>query len=134
MLSTGTITAANLIGTLAGQPLSALVGEINAGNAYVNVHTNDGQDPTNEGPGDFPGGEIRGQMADWHSPDGDAECIFRGPTSGLTSVRSSSVGTSAGRTAGCGRSWLGGQRRRVQRNSRRSCALRHEYFVKAWSG
>ena len=62
VLSTGTITAADLIGTLAGQPLSALVGEINAGNAYVNVHTNDGQDPTNEGPGDFPGGEIHGQM------------------------------------------------------------------------
>lgn len=62
VLSTGTITAANLIGPLAGQPLSALVNEINAGNAYVNVHTNDGEDPTNEGPGDFPGGEIRGQM------------------------------------------------------------------------
>ena len=62
VLATGTITAANLIGTLAGQPLSALVDEINAGNAYVNVHTNDGDDTPNEGPGDFPGGEIRGQM------------------------------------------------------------------------
>ena len=62
VLSTGTITAANLIGSLAGQPLSALVDQINAGNAYVNVHTNDGVAPTNSGPGDFPGGEIRGQM------------------------------------------------------------------------
>ena len=62
VLATGTITAANLIGPLAGQPLSALVDEINAGNAYVNVHTNDGDDTPNEGPGDFPGGEIRGQM------------------------------------------------------------------------
>ena len=62
VLSTGTITAADLIGPLAGQPLSALVDEIDAGNAYVNVHTNDGVVPTNEGPGDFPGGEIRGQM------------------------------------------------------------------------
>ena len=53
VLATGTITAANLINTLAGQPLSALVAEINAGNAYVNVHTNDGVDPTNSGPGDF---------------------------------------------------------------------------------
>lgn len=32
------------------------------GNAYVNVHTNDGVAPANTGPGDFPGGEIRGQM------------------------------------------------------------------------
>ncbi len=62
VLATGTITAANLIGPLAGMPLSALVDEINAGNAYVNVHTNDGDDTPNEGPGDFPGGEIRGQM------------------------------------------------------------------------
>ena len=29
---------------------------------YVNVHTNDGVAPTNTGPGDFPGGEIRGQV------------------------------------------------------------------------
>ena len=33
-----------------------------SGNAYVNVHTNDGVDPPNTGPGDFPGGEIRGQV------------------------------------------------------------------------
>jgi hypothetical protein len=32
------------------------------GNAYVNVHTNDGVDPPDTGPGDFPGGEIRGQI------------------------------------------------------------------------
>ena len=31
---------------------------------YVNVHTNDGIAPTNTGPGDFPGGEIRGQIDD----------------------------------------------------------------------
>jgi len=33
-----------------------------SGNTYVNVHTNDGVLPTNQGPGDFPGGEIRGQV------------------------------------------------------------------------
>src|SRR5207249_402096 len=33
-----------------------------SGNAYVNVHTNDGMAPPNSGPGDFPGGEIRGQL------------------------------------------------------------------------
>ena len=32
------------------------------GNAYVNVHTNDGIAPVNTGAGDFPGGEIRGQV------------------------------------------------------------------------
>ena len=39
-----------------------LVDEMIAGNTYVNVHTNDGVAPTNTGPGDFPGGEIRGQI------------------------------------------------------------------------
>jgi hypothetical protein len=58
----GTITAANLINALAGQPIRALVAEIEAGNAYVNVHTNDGVAPPDTGPGDFPGGEIRGQL------------------------------------------------------------------------
>ena len=62
VLSTGTITAADLVGPLAGMPLSALIGEMEAGNTYVNVHTNDGVAPTNTGPGDFPGGEIRGQL------------------------------------------------------------------------
>jgi hypothetical protein len=33
-----------------------------AGLTYVNVHTNDGVAPLNTGPGDFPGGEIRGQL------------------------------------------------------------------------
>ncbi|HJZ56167.1 MAG TPA: CHRD domain-containing protein, partial [Gemmataceae bacterium] len=59
---TGTITAADLVGSLAGQPLSALVARMRVGNAYVNVHTNDGVPPPNTGPGDFPDGEIRGQI------------------------------------------------------------------------
>jgi hypothetical protein len=50
-LSSGTITAANLVGPLAGQPLSALIEEIESGNAYVNVHT-----------AEYPMGEIRAQM------------------------------------------------------------------------
>lgn len=62
VIAEGTITAANLTGALAGQPLSALVTQLINGNAYVNVHTNDGVAPTNTGPGDFPGGEIRGQI------------------------------------------------------------------------
>jgi len=50
-LGEGTITAGDLTGPLAGQPLSALVAAIDAGNAYVNVHTSQ-----------FPGGEVRGQV------------------------------------------------------------------------
>jgi len=62
VLAQGTITAANLVGPLAGHPLSDLLDAMQAGNAYVNVHTNDGVAPTNTGPGDFPGGEIRAQV------------------------------------------------------------------------
>jgi hypothetical protein len=62
VLAEGTITGANLVGTLAGHPLSSLLDAINSGNAYVNVHTNDFIAPTNTGPGDYPGGEVRGQI------------------------------------------------------------------------
>ena len=50
-LASGTITAADLVGPLAGQPLSALIEAIEAGNTYVNVHTSA-----------HTGGEIRGQI------------------------------------------------------------------------
>ena len=62
VIAEGTVTAANLSGPLAGQPFSALVEALNSGNAYVNVHTNDGVPPTGTGPGDLPGGEIRGNF------------------------------------------------------------------------
>jgi hypothetical protein len=62
VLAEGTFTAANLVGPLAGHPLSDLIAAIQSGDAYVNVHTNDGVDGVNTGPGDFPGGEIRGQL------------------------------------------------------------------------
>jgi len=42
--------------------LADVVDNVTSGNAYVNVHTNDGMAPPNSGPGDFPGGEIRGQL------------------------------------------------------------------------
>lgn len=51
ILSEGTITAANLVGPLAGQPLSALLAAFEAGTAYVNVHT-----------AAHPSGEIRGDV------------------------------------------------------------------------
>lgn len=41
-----------------------LLDAMRAGLTYVNVHTNDGVAPANTGPGDFPGGEIRGQLDD----------------------------------------------------------------------
>jgi hypothetical protein len=50
-LASGTITADDLVGPLAGQPLSALIDAIEAGNTYVNVHTSANT-----------GGEIRGQL------------------------------------------------------------------------
>jgi hypothetical protein len=62
ILAEGDITAADLIGDLAGAPLETLLSDIAAGNIYLNVHTNDGVDPPNTGPGDFPPGEIRGQV------------------------------------------------------------------------
>lgn len=62
VLATGTITAAHLVGPLAGMDFSVLVAAMRAGGTYANVHTNDGIPPTNEGAGDFPGGEIRGQI------------------------------------------------------------------------
>ncbi len=39
-----------------------VLAQIRNNNTYVNVHTNDDVAPTGTGPGDFPGGEIRGQL------------------------------------------------------------------------
>lgn len=50
-LGEGEITAASLVGSLTGQPLSALLDVMRSGGAYVNVHTTQ-----------FPPGEIRGQI------------------------------------------------------------------------
>ena len=47
----GTVTAADLVGPLAGMPFSALLEAMEAGNIYVNVHT-----------AEYPGGEIRATL------------------------------------------------------------------------
>lgn len=51
VFATGSITSANLVGPLAGMPLSSLVARMESGMAYVNVHTTA-----------YPAGEIRGQF------------------------------------------------------------------------
>jgi hypothetical protein len=61
-LAEGTITAPDTNNGCGWADLGAVLAAIQSGNTYVNVHTNDGVDPPNTGPGDFPGGEIRGQI------------------------------------------------------------------------
>jgi hypothetical protein len=61
-LSQGTIAAPDLPNGCGWADLDAVLAAIESGNTYVNVHTNDGVDPPNTGPGDFPSGEIRGQI------------------------------------------------------------------------
>ncbi len=51
VLAEGTVTAANLVGALAGMTLDDLRAAFDAGLAYVNVHTSQ-----------FPAGEIRGDI------------------------------------------------------------------------
>ncbi len=58
----GAFTAADFVGPLQGKTMADLITAMETGGAYVNLHTNDGVDPTNAGAGDFPGGEIRGQI------------------------------------------------------------------------
>ena len=61
VLSSGTFDPDGQTCTFAEGTIS-LLEAMRAGRTYVNVHTNDGDDTPNEGPGDFPGGEIRGQI------------------------------------------------------------------------
>ena len=58
LLAQGSFDASNLQGITWADFIAAIA----AGNAYVNVHTNDFVGAQNTGPGDFPGGEIRGQL------------------------------------------------------------------------
>jgi Cu/Zn superoxide dismutase len=61
-LAEGTITAPDPGNACGWTDLAAVLAAIGSGDTYVNVHTNDGVAPPNTGPGDFPGGEIRGQI------------------------------------------------------------------------
>jgi hypothetical protein len=51
VLAEGTITEADFVGELAGEPMSTLIDWLNTSNAYVNVHTSQ-----------HPPGEIRGNF------------------------------------------------------------------------
>jgi CHRD domain len=61
-LAEGTITEADPMNACGWTDLESILTAIRSGDTYVNVHTNDGVAPPNTGPGDFPGGEIRGQI------------------------------------------------------------------------
>jgi hypothetical protein len=58
----GTITAADPGNGCGWTDLASILAALRSGATYVNVHTDDGVAPPNTGPGDFPGGEIRGQV------------------------------------------------------------------------
>jgi hypothetical protein len=61
-LAEGTITAPDPGNACGWADLAAVLAAMGSGATYVNVHTDDGVEPPNTGPGDFPGGEIRGQI------------------------------------------------------------------------
>jgi len=61
-LAEGTITAPDPGNACGWTDLAAVIAALQSGNTYVNAHTSDGVAPPNTGPGDFPGGEIRGQV------------------------------------------------------------------------
>lgn len=67
VIASGVLTAPDPNNACGWQTMDDVLAAMASGNAYVNVHTNDGVDPTNTGPGDFPGGEIRGQAVDYYS-------------------------------------------------------------------
>ena len=62
VIGQGTATAAQLTGPLQGKTLLDLVAQLDAGDAYVNVHTASGASPAAQVAGDIPSGEIRGQI------------------------------------------------------------------------
>jgi CHRD domain/Legume lectin domain len=58
----GTITEPDANNDCGWADMGDVSAAIQDGDAYVNVHTDDGEDPPDTGAGDFPDGEIRGQI------------------------------------------------------------------------
>jgi hypothetical protein len=61
-LAEGTLDSGDLLGPMGGSAIADLVEQLREGSVYVNLHTSDGMDPPNSGPGDYRLGEIRGQL------------------------------------------------------------------------
>lgn len=57
----GDYTAKTIIAEGSAVVDDSVLVHMRAGNAYVNIHTSDASLPGNNTPGDYPGGEIRGQ-------------------------------------------------------------------------
>lgn len=62
VLAQGVITAPDAGNGCGWTDLAMVIAALRSGDAYVNVHTSDGLAPADSGPGDFPAGEIRGQI------------------------------------------------------------------------
>jgi hypothetical protein len=62
ILAADVVTAPDAGNACGWDDVGEVVAAIRTGDTYINVHTSDGVDPPNTGPGDFPGGEIRGQL------------------------------------------------------------------------
>ena len=88
VIGQGTATAAQLVGPLQGRPLADLIAALDAGNAYVNIHTGAGGTPTTLQPGDIPPGELRGQIA-----------LTTAPAAGATATRAAGATAPAVATA-----------------------------------
>lgn len=62
-IAEGSFTPADLVGPYAGSAdFSMFLSDLHADSLYVNVHTSDGVDSTSGSRGDYPAGEIRGQL------------------------------------------------------------------------
>jgi hypothetical protein len=83
LLAKGVITAPDPGNACGWTDLASVVSAIRNGTTYVNVHTNDGVNPPNTGPGDFPGGEIRGAVI---STRVDVGAVFVARLSGANEV------------------------------------------------
>ena len=59
--TTGDYTTTTVIASGSLTVVDSVLVHMRAGNAYVNIHTSDAGLPGNNTPGDYPGGEIRGQ-------------------------------------------------------------------------
>jgi hypothetical protein len=62
VLATGIIEREQLVGPLTGISLYVLNAAMRTDGSYVDIHTDDGIDSGDNGPGDYPDGELRGQI------------------------------------------------------------------------